>query len=163
MSSNLARFTRGDKVLVVAAFVALISLFLPWFQASVEGYTIQSISGWGTGYGWMAALCLVAAGVYVVLQRTDAGLPKVPVRSAVVVLSLTGLGTFLILVRLGTLPHASAGDGLVSYQYGAAAGILLALVAGLIETVCAFLMFRRRNRGVVAAGTQVPGAADESA
>jgi cellobiose-specific phosphotransferase system component IIC len=162
MSSNFARFTRGDKVLVVAAFLALISLFLPWFQASVEGYTIQSVSGWGTGYGWMAALCLVAAGVYVVLQRTDAGLPKVPVRSALLVLSLTGLGTFLILVRIGTLPHGNAG-GLVSYQYGAAAGILLALIAGVIETVCAFLMFRRRNRGVVAAGPQVPGAADESA
>ena len=147
--SKLARFTRGDKVLVVAAFVALISLFVPWYQASVEGYTIQSVSGWGTGYGWMAALLLVAAGVYVVLQRSDVDLPKAPVRSAVVVLALTGLGTFLVLVRIGTLPNGHAGGSLIAYQYGPAAGILLALIAGLIETVCAFLMFRRRDTGIV--------------
>jgi multisubunit Na+/H+ antiporter MnhC subunit len=160
MSSNFARFTRGDKILVVAAFVALISLFLPWFQASVEGYTIQSVSGWGTGYGWMAALLLVAAGVYLVLQLG---------RSAVVVLALTGLGTFLILLRIGTLPHGQAGGGSVygvqtpTFQYGAAAGIVLALLAGVIETVCAFLMFRRRKDTEAAATAVLPESGPEGA
>jgi hypothetical protein len=157
MSSNLARLTRGDKILVVAAFIALISLFLPWFKASVEGYTIASVSGWGTGYGWMAALLLVAAGVYVVIQ---------PTRSAVVVLALAGLGTLLVFIRIGTLPHGQAGGGSVygvqtpTFQYGAAAGILLALIAGLAETVCAFLMFRRRDKGAAAVEAPV---AEESA
>jgi len=142
---KLARFTTGDKVLVVAAFLALISLFVPWYQASISGVTIQSVSGWGTGYGWMAALLLVAAGIYVVLQRSDVELPKAPVRSAVVVLVLTKLGTFLVLVRLVTLPSANDGNGLGSVNYGPAAGILLALIAGVIETVCAWQMFRRRK------------------
>lgn len=163
-SSRLARFTRGDKFLVGAAFIALISLFVPWYQASVSGYTIQSVSGWGSGYGWLGALCLVAAGIYVVLQRSDVDLPRVPIRATVVVLSLTGLGTFLVLLRLGTLPHGNAGGGLVSYRYGPAAGIVLALIAGLIETACAFLMFRRRSsRGVVADAAQVAGPVDENA
>jgi hypothetical protein len=162
MSSNLAPFTRSDKVLVVAAFLALISLFLPWFRASVEGYTLQSVSGWGTGYGWMAALLLVAAGVYVVLQRLDVAVAKVSTRSATAVLTLTGLGTFLILVRIGTLPSGHTGGGSVygvqtpTFQYGAAAGIILALVAGLIETVCAFLMFRRRESTAVVETAQTP-------
>lgn len=152
-SSKLARFTRGDKILVFSAFIALISLFVPWYRASVAGYTIQSVSGWGSGYGWMGALCLVAVGVYVVLQRSDVDLPKAQIRATLVVLSLAGLGTVTVLIRIGTLPHGHAGGGLVSYQYGPAAGIVLALLAGLIETACAFLMFRRRpNRGVAVEG-----------
>lgn len=163
-SPKLARFTRGDKVLVFSAFIALVSLFVPWYQASVSGYTIQSVSGWGSGYGWMGALCLVAAGVYVVLQRSDVDLPRAPVRAALLVLSLTGLGTLVVLIRIGTLPNGHAGGGLISYQYGPAAGILLALIAGLIETTCAFLMFRRRpDRSVVVEGAQVPGHVDETA
>jgi len=163
MSSNLARFTRGDKVLVVAAFIALISLFVPWYQASVEGYTIQSVSGWGTGYGWIAALLLVAAGVYVVLQRSDVELPRVPIGSAVLTLVLTGLGTLLLLMRIGSLPSGHAGAGLISYKYGPAAGILLAVIAGVIETVCAFLMFRRRKTDDAVATPQMPAPADETA
>ena len=163
-ASKLARFSRGDKVLVFSAFIALISLFVPWYQASVEGFTIQSVSGWGTGYGWMGALLLVAAGVYVVLQRSDVDLPTSPIRSTVLVLSLAGLGTFLVLLRIGTLPNGHAGGDLVSYQYGPAAGIVLALIAGLIETACAFLMFRRRpNRDVAVEAAHVPDPSDQSA
>jgi len=40
---------------------------------------------------------------------------------------------------------------------------LLALIAGLIETVCAFLMFRRRNPAVVVESAPLPGHAEESA
>lgn len=162
-TSKLARFSRGDKVLVGSALIVLVSLFVPWYQASVSGYTIQSVSGWGSGYGWLGALCLVAAGIYLVLRRSDVDVPRVPIRSTVLVLSLTGLGTFLVLVRLATLPHGHAGGGLVTYRYGPGAGIVLALLAGLIETACAFLMFRRRDRGVVVEGTRVPGPVDETA
>jgi hypothetical protein len=163
-TSKLARFSRRDKVLVVSALIALISLFVPWYQASVSGYTIQSVSGWGSGYGWLGAVCLVAAGIYVVLQRSQVDLPKAPFRAGVTLLALAGLGTFVVLLRLGTLPHGHAGGGLVSYRYGPAIGIILALLAGLVETGCAFLMFKRpANRGAVVDGTQVPGPVDEIA
>lgn len=175
-SSKLARFTRGDKVLVVSAFIALISLFLPWYQASISGstvggsYAVQSVSGWGSGYGWFGVLCLVAAGIYVVLQRSDVDLSRVPLGATVTVLSLAGLGTVIVLLRLSTLPSGRTGGGLqaygvdVSYHYGPAVGIVLALIAGLVEIACAFLMFRRRgNRGVVVTGAQVPDHADETA
>jgi hypothetical protein len=162
--SKLARFTRRDKVLVVSAFIALISLFVPWYQASVSGYTIQSVSGWGSGYGWLGAVCLVFAGIYVVLQRLEVDLPKAPFRASVTLLALTGLGTVIVLLRMSTLPSGHVGGALISYRYGPAVGIVLALLAGLVETACAFLLFKQPAKlGVVAAGTQVPDHADESA
>lgn len=162
-SSKLARFTLGDKIFVFSAFIALISLFTPWYQASVSGYTIQSVSGWGSGYGWLGAICLVFAGFYLVLKRSEVDLPKVPLSTRTTVLSLAALGTLIVFIRIGTLPNGHAA-GLVSYQYGPAIGILLALIAGIAETVCACLMFRRRANGsVVVNGTQVPGHVDESA
>jgi hypothetical protein len=163
-SSNLARYTRREKTLVGAAFFALISLFVPWYRASVSGYTIQSVSGWGSGYGWLGAVCLVAAGVYVVSQRSKADPLRTRFRSSVVLLSLTGLGTVIVLLRMATLPIGHVGSALISYQYGPSIGILLALIAGLIETGCAFLMFRRpANGGVVVEGTRVSEHVDEVA
>ena len=148
--SKLAGFSSRDKVLVVSAFLALISLFVPWYQASVSGYTIQSVSGWGSGYGWFGAVLLVLAGIYVALQRSQAEPPKAPFRASVTLLALTGLGTLVVLIRIGTLPNGHAGGGLVSYRYGPAIGIVLALVAGLVETGCAFLLLKRpAKRGAV--------------
>lgn len=161
-SSKLARFTLGDKIFVFSAFLALISLFVPWYQASVSGYTIQSVSGWGSGYGWLGAVCLVFAGVYLVLKRSDVELPKLPFSTSATMLSLAALGTLIVFIRIGTLPSGHAA-GLISYQYGPAIGIVLALVAGISETVCAFLMLRRRANGsVIVNGTHVPGHVDES-
>jgi hypothetical protein len=139
---QLSRFGRKDKVLVGAAVVVLLTLFAPWYQASVAGYTIQSVSGWGSGYGLLGALCLVLAAVYVVLQRSDVGLPRLPIGARLTVLSLSALGTLIILVRIGTLPHGNAGGGLVSFHYGPAFGLVLALLAGVVETIAATMILR---------------------
>lgn len=158
-SSKLARFTRREKVLVCAAFIALISLFVPWYQASVSGYTIQSVSGWGSGYGWLGAVCLVLAGVYLVLKRSEIEVSKVPLSESATLLSLAGAGTVIVLLRLSTLPSGHVGGGVVSYRYGPAIGIVLALLAGLVETACALPLFRRRaTRG----GHSFEGGIDES-
>jgi hypothetical protein len=157
----MRRFTRRDKILVGAAAVALLSLFAPWYQASVAGYTIQSVSGWGSGYGLLGALCLGLAGAYVVLERSDVALPKLRIGARLTVLSLAGLGTFLLLVRISTLPHGNAGGGLVSFHYGPAFGLVLALLAGVIETVLAALLLRGGARSVVEAESS-PDAGDAS-
>lgn len=142
---QLSRYTRKDLILVGAAAIAFFSLFAPWFQASLAGYTIQSVSGWGTGYGVLGALCCVLAGVYLVLERSDVNLPNLRLRASVVVLILAGLGTLILFIRLGTIPSGSeGGSGLIpiSFKYGAAFGIVLALLAGVAETVCAVLLVR---------------------
>lgn len=161
---KMGRFTRRDKTLLVAAAIVLISLFAPWYQASVSGYTIQSVSGWGTGYGLLGAICLVLAGIYIVLERSSVDLPKLRVGARVIVLSLAVLGTLLLLIRIGTLPSGNVGAaGLVSYHYGPAFGLVLALLGGVIETVCAGLLLRGGARPIVETGATWAAAGDSEA
>ena len=128
-----------DRVLVGAAFVTFISIFLPWYGASVEGFTF-TVSGWSTGYGWLAAVLIVLAGVYRVLQRSEVDLKKVPAGPSVVVLGLAALGELLVIIRWITLPSHSYLGGAVSY--GPQVGIILAAIAGAVVVFCAVQQFR---------------------
>jgi hypothetical protein len=72
----------------------------------------------------LGALLIAAAGVYVVLQRSQVDLSKMPLTPAVVVLGAAGLGTLIVVLRWLTLPSGHAGFGNVSiYSYGPSAGI----------------------------------------
>ncbi|HEY5121504.1 MAG TPA: hypothetical protein VII84_07995, partial [Acidimicrobiales bacterium] len=58
---DMKKLTTIDRVIAVAAAIALISMFLPWYGAS-SGVFSESVSGFGSGYGWLGALLIVAAG-----------------------------------------------------------------------------------------------------
>jgi hypothetical protein len=61
----------------------------------------------------------------------------------VLVLATSALGTLLVLIRWLTLPSGHYGIAGVSVaSYGPSIGIILTIIAGLIETVIAVMMFR---------------------
>lgn len=131
-----------DWVVVVAAALALICLFLPWYGASAFGFS-ASVSGWSTGYGWVGAVLIVAAGAYLVMQRSRVDLSRVNVGPAAVVLGAAVIGTVLVILRWATLPRGHAGIGGVNvYSYGPRVGIWLTLVVGVVQVVCALSLFR---------------------
>jgi len=138
---DIKRLSTVDKVLVGAAIVALISLFLPWWGVSAGGFS-ASVSGFSTSYGWLGALLIVAAGVYLVLQRSEVDLGKMPVTPAVVVLGAAALGTLIIILRWLTIPSGHFGFGKDTYSYGPSAGLYIALIAGVAAVVCAVMTFR---------------------
>ena len=148
MSLDTKQLSWKEWGILIAGAVAFVSLFLPWYGASVGGYTAASVNAWSTGYGWMAAALLVAASVYLFI-RLQGGV-KLPTRSVAVVLVLSAVGLLLVLIRLGSLPQGSDNlAGVTTYQYGGRIGIVIAMLAGLVQVVFAGLLFRssRRSRG----------------
>lgn len=141
-SFDLNRYSTQEKVLAGAAIVAFIALFLPWYGASVGGFS-ATVSGWSTSYGWLGGLLLVLAGVYLVLLRSQVDLTKMPVTPMVIITGLAMLGTLIVAIRWLTLPSGHGGvDGIVSYSYGPQVGIFLALIAGLVESALGVVLFR---------------------
>jgi hypothetical protein len=139
---DVKRLSRRDRAVVGAAGVSLISLFLPWYGASAGGFS-ASVSGWGTSYGWFGALLIVAAGVYLALQRSEVNLANVPLTPAVVVLGASTLGTLIVIMRWITLPsgHTSI-SGITVFSYGPRVGIFLTMIAGLVQVAAAVALFR---------------------
>jgi len=136
------RLSRLDWVVVATAAVALVSVFLPWYGASVAGFS-ASVSGWSTGYGWVGALLVVAAGVYLLLQRSEVNLSSMPAGPAVIVLVAGAIGAFLVIVRWITLPRGHAGfGGTTVFSYGPRVGIWFTMIAGVVQVVAAVMIFR---------------------
>ncbi len=140
---DLKRYTRQDQIIIGASLLAFVALFLPWYGASVDGFS-ASVSGWSTSYGWLGGLLVVAGGVIVLLHRAGAiKLPATPVGPAVLLLGLSAIGTVIVILRWATLPRGGGGvAGTAVYHYGPGAGIYIALIAGVIQTVVAFTLFK---------------------
>jgi hypothetical protein len=150
MAFDAKQFSQKEWAILIAGGVAFISLFLPWYGASYGGVIDTSVNGWSTGYGWIGAALLVAAAVYLVLTRLrgEDTVPKLSARPARIVLSLSAVGLVLVLIRLGSLPHGSGNlGGVVTYQYGARAGLVIALIAGIVQVLYAGLIFRSARGG----------------
>lgn len=136
------RLSTLDRVVAAAAAVGLVSLFLPWYGASTAGFSV-SVSGWSTSYGWFGAVLMVGAGVYLLLARADVELPKGRVGPAFVVLGASALGTVIVILRWLTLPRGHGGiTGVITYSYGPRLGIVVALLVGIVQVICALSLFR---------------------
>lgn len=138
-SFDFKKLNTMDRVLVGAAGVTFISLFLPWYGWSAGSYSLD-VNGWSTSYGWLGALLIIAAGVYLMLQRSGVDLTKMPAGPAVIVLGLASLGTLIVVLRWLTVPRHSYFGGAISY--GPRVGMILAVIAGVVEVVCAVSQFR---------------------
>jgi hypothetical protein len=136
------KFTTLDWTVVGSAAVAFISLFLPWYSGSVLGYSF-SVSGWSTQYGWLGAILVIAAGVYLVLDRSGVKVVSINGSPALTEIAASGLGALIIIIRIVTLPGGSAGAGLYSFSYGPSVGIILALLAGIVAAGAAFATMRQ--------------------
>jgi hypothetical protein len=135
------KLSTGDKVISITALLALIALFLPWETVNVDGYS-GSRDGWGSGYGWLGALLVIAAGVYIVALRSGSNMPKMSYGPGVIVLGASVIGAVLIVLRWITLPRGHYGNFAGSVSWGAGAGLYLALVAAIVQAIYAIRMFQ---------------------
>ena len=142
MAFDPKRLSRLDWGVLAAGAIAFIALFLPWYGVSVAGFS-ASVSGWSTSYGWLGGLLLVGAAVWYFLWRSEAGIPKEPLTPLVVTTGAAALGLLLVLIRWASLPRGSGGIAGRSFNYGPRVGIWITLIAGIVEVVCAAIMFTR--------------------
>jgi hypothetical protein len=120
--------------------VTLVALFLPWFGYSAGPYS-ASVSGWGAGFfGWLGALLIIVAAIYLVMLRSGANLPDISWGPGVVVFGTSLVGLILVILRWLTLPRASYSGGF--YSWGPRIGIYLTLIAGLFQVIYAMRFFR---------------------
>jgi hypothetical protein len=159
MGNALNRLSRLEAAVGITAGLALLSLFIPWYH--ISGVGSQSFSAWDTGYGWIGDLLVVVAGAYVVLNRSRANGAAMLLRPTVIVLGASALGTVLVMMRLGSLPKASSQSvaGIVVESNGPSAGIVIALLVGIAQSVLVFLMLRAVRKGSKAVVAAEPGGA----
>jgi len=117
--------TAADWTVVGASFVALLSLFLPWFGVEYLGVG-NALTGFSTGFGWIGALLIVAVGVLLLAMRSGAAIPNG------VLLAGSVVGTALVSVRWATMGNVDVGGGTV-LAYGPRTGIAVALLAGIVQ------------------------------
>jgi hypothetical protein len=121
---DLGRLNRLDQVIGVASLLLIITLFLPWFGVSADGFS-AAVSGFDThGYLVISLLTAVVLTAYLVMRAGWDDPPlKLPVAHAPLLLVLTGLQALIVVVAFLFKP-----DGF-GWQFGAWLGLLLALAA----------------------------------
>jgi hypothetical protein len=129
-----------DKVVVGAGAVGLIALFLPWYGFSFP-YGSASVSGFSAGYGLLGALLIVATGVYLGMLRSGASIPRMSIGPAVLTLGGSVIGAALVLLRW--LFAGRVSYSLASYSYGPRFGMIIEVLAGIVQAACALTLFRR--------------------
>jgi hypothetical protein len=134
-----------DKVVVGAGAVGLVALFLPWLGFSTP-LASASQSGFSSGYGTIGALLIVLTGVYLGMQRSGASLPTTSWGPGVITLGASAIGTLLVLLHWIFAPRASFDSGV--YSYGPRYGMIIELLAGLVQAACALTLFRRSGESV---------------
>lgn len=141
MKLDVKNLSGLDRAIAGGAAVAFVSGFLPWwgYSGPLDLYS-ASVSGWSAGFSaWAGVLLLTLAGVYLVLRRSGASLPSLPVGPAVAVAGVAALGLLLVLIRWLTLPRVHGG---LAGSIGAKYGIWLALIAGIVEVAAAIVALR---------------------
>jgi hypothetical protein len=144
---DLNRATTVDKVVAVATFVTLISIWMPWFTFSYLG---SSGSGSGTaehGWLWLEFLLALVLIAYLVARVAWDKLPfGQPVAHERVLVVGTAVQLLLILIAFIDLPSSGVSGISVGWGFGAFLGLLAALVAGgpvLVPAVRSYLESRK--------------------
>jgi hypothetical protein len=132
------RWTVCDKIAGAASLVVLISLFLPWFSASLSsdnslGVSAQSASESGTdAHGWLWFVFVIGLLIlaYLVFAAGYQALPvKFPLRHDQLLLVAAGVN--LLLVFLGFV-FKPGNDGIAGVSIGWSFGAFLALIAAVV-------------------------------
>jgi len=154
---DVKRWTPVDITVGVASLVALIALFLPWFDASVSGFTGASgVGGSESGmdaHGWLWIVFIVVLAIlaYLVMKAGFGELPfTLPAQQELILLAATGLNLLLVLIGFLLKPTAPSlqGFGNVTVSIGWDVGSFLALVAVVVAV--AALIPAARNLGSAA-------------
>jgi hypothetical protein len=135
---DLKKLTTLDRVVAGAAAIAIITLFLPWYGASGLGYSV-SVNGFGAGFlGWFGAILIIASGAFLVVVRSGMDVTEIKWPPARVVLVLSAVGTALVAIRWLTVPSGGETFGAYSFHYGAMYGMIVTLLLGVVQAICAF-------------------------
>src|ERR1700722_14909174 len=94
--------SKMDWGIIGAGGIAFIALFLSWYGVSF-GIISASVDGFGSSWGWIGGLLIVAAGVYQLLHRSQVDLSKMPATPAAMVLLASALGPLVVVLRWVTL------------------------------------------------------------
>jgi hypothetical protein len=121
---DIKRLSRVDQVIGGASFILIITLFLPWFGVSFDGYS-ASASGWDAhGYLFIPLLTAIVLIGYLVLRAGWDDPPmRLPVAHAPLLLVGTGLQFLIVLLAFLFKPTGT------SWQWGAFLALIAALVA----------------------------------
>ena len=140
---DIKKLDTSDRIVVGMGVLTLICLFLPWYGFS--GPFSSSVSGFSTGYGWLGAILIIVAAGYLAALRMGSNVPKISYGPGVTVLGLSALGTIIVILRWITIPKG----GFAGYSYGPEFGMYLTILAGVVQVVLAFRLFK-------ASGEKVP-------
>ena len=132
---DLGRLTKVDRIVAGATFVAMISIWLPWFTAHYSALG-ESSSGSASGthvHGWLWLEFLLALALLAYLGARAAWetLPvRVPVAHELILAAATGLQFLLILIAFLARPSTNGLEGYsIHWGFGAFLGLIAAIVA----------------------------------
>jgi hypothetical protein len=140
---DISRWQRAEQITGAASLLLIISIFLPWFTASVSssvlGHTISdSASASGTtahGYLWLVFFLGLAVLAVLVIQAGFARFPiNLPFGVPQLLIGLTGLNLVLVLLAFLLKPGTGGVDteGLsvsIGWAFGAFVGLIAAIAA----------------------------------
>ena len=144
---DVNRLSRADRIVGVASLITMISIWLPWFSASVGGI---SATGSGTDvHGWLwlvFVLGLLVLGYLVMRAGWEESPVRLPLSHEPLLIAATGLQLLLVLIAFFDMPSFPG----VSYgwAWGAFIGLLAAIVAAapiIVPWVRSFLEARRAS------------------
>jgi len=133
-SFDMKRWSQVERTSVVASFVLLISLFLPWFTYG----GVFSVDGFWHGWMYLVALICIAILVYYVAKAGFKDSPiKVGMHSEQLLLISTGANAILTILAFILKPGGSLFNG-VGWGFGSFVGLIAAIVAAAPTAVPAF-------------------------
>jgi hypothetical protein len=140
---DIKKLDTSDRIVVGMGLLTLICLFLPWYGVSA-GPLSASVSGFSTSYGWLGAILIIVAAGYLAALRSGTNVPKISYGPGVTVLGLSLIGTIIVILRWITIPKG----GFAGYSYGPEYGMYLTILAGVVQVVLAFRLFKASGESV---------------
>jgi hypothetical protein len=121
---NLNRLSRVDQVVGASSVILIITLFLPWFGVSLDGYSASESGFDAHGYLIIPLLTAIVLIAYLVMRAGWDHLPwKLPMAHEPLLLVGTGIQALIVLLAFLFKPTGT------DWQFGAYLGLLAALVA----------------------------------
>jgi hypothetical protein len=140
---DIKKLDTSDRIVVGMGVLTLICLFLPWYGVSAGPYS-ASVSGFSTSYGWLGAILIIVAAGYLAALRSGSNVPKISYGPGVTVLGLSLIGTVIVALRWLTIPKG----GFAGYSYGPEYGMYLVILAGIVQVILAFRLFKASGESV---------------
>jgi len=146
-SFDAKRLTRDDQIVGGASLLLLISLFLPWYTASLGSVSVSESGTAGHGYLWIVFILALAVVIFMILKAGFETLPfHLPVSPVQLLLGLTGIN--LVLVLIAFLLKPGTGDGFLTVSVGWGFGAFVGLICAIAAVGLLALPFvQARNTG----------------